>query len=83
MILPAFYRTCGHELRHDGDLQILILRRRERRAHPGSPAADDEHIVGHIAAPDLRGNVLVPAAEVGTGHEHNARCRRTLDKGAA
>lgn len=76
-------RARGHELRHDGDLQIPVLRCCKCRTHPGTPTADDEHIVGHVAAPYLCGNVLVPAAEVGAGHEHYACCRRTFDEGAS
>ena len=76
-------RARRDELRQDCDLQILVLRRCEPCAHPCAAAADDEHVVGHVAAPYLLRDVLSPAAEIGTGHEDNARRRRSLDKGAA
>ena len=76
-------RARRDELRQDSDLQILVLSRCKPCAHPCAAAADDEHVIGHVAAPYLLRDVLSPAAEIGTGHEDNARRCCSLDKGAA
>ena len=77
-------RARRRKLRHDTHLQVLILRHGSQgRAHPCAAAADDQHIVGHVAAPYRCRDIVSLPDKHPARAQHDAGGRRADDKLAA
>ena len=81
---------CGtgrHQLRHHSHFQALDLGCRQGSTHTGAAAADNQHIIGDIAALDLSRYILIALlageAAAGTCSQDYARCRSPPDECAA